>query len=153
MRDLGTEPSMEDILSSIKRIIAEEGEPQAPLSRRMGRPLSDETVADDDDDDTRTSRRMTPTTMIMLTLAMTRTKELMPKTNEDGDDDNDSPADLGSLRARPHECDDAIGDVENVMRRLRERRVRRGLAANLRLASGRFETFSECPVSRPLSGI
>lgn len=51
MRDLGTEPSMEDILSSIKRIIAEEGEPQAPLSRRMGRPLSDETVADDDDDE------------------------------------------------------------------------------------------------------
>lgn len=38
MGDLSSEPSMEDILSSIKRIIAEEGDPQSPRGRRIGRP-------------------------------------------------------------------------------------------------------------------
>lgn len=38
MGDLSNEPSMEDILSSIKRIIAEEGDPQSPRGRRIGRP-------------------------------------------------------------------------------------------------------------------
>lgn len=37
MGDLSNEPSMEDILSSIKRIIAEEGDPQSPRGRRIGR--------------------------------------------------------------------------------------------------------------------
>lgn len=39
MGDLDSEPSMEDILSSIKRIIAEEGDAAAPRGRRMGRPI------------------------------------------------------------------------------------------------------------------
>lgn len=39
MGDMSAEPSMEDILSSIKRIIAEEGEPGAPAGpRAMRRP-------------------------------------------------------------------------------------------------------------------
>lgn len=38
MGDLSNEPSMEDILSSIKRIIAEEGDGQSPRGRRIGRP-------------------------------------------------------------------------------------------------------------------
>lgn len=37
MGDMSKEPSMEDILSSIKRIIAEEGEEAAPVTPRRGR--------------------------------------------------------------------------------------------------------------------
>ncbi|HTG38240.1 DUF2497 domain-containing protein [Sphingomonas sp.] len=49
MGDLSNEPSMEDILSSIKRIIAEEGDPLSQRGRRMGRPLSG--PRDDEADD------------------------------------------------------------------------------------------------------
>lgn len=60
MGDLSNEPSMEDILSSIKRIIAEEGDGTAPArGRRIGRPappppqpIFDASLDDDDDDDT-----------------------------------------------------------------------------------------------------
>ena len=40
MSDLSAEPSMEDILSSIKRIIAEEGEPANPRPLRRSRPAA-----------------------------------------------------------------------------------------------------------------
>ncbi|UUL83747.1 DUF2497 domain-containing protein [Sphingomonas qomolangmaensis] len=57
MGDLSNEPSMEDILSSIKRIIAEEGDGTAPArGRRIGRPappppepVYDASLEDDDD--------------------------------------------------------------------------------------------------------
>lgn len=49
MGEISTEPSMEDILSSIKRIIAEEGEPAANRSRRSARPLAP--MADPYDED------------------------------------------------------------------------------------------------------
>jgi cell pole-organizing protein PopZ len=54
MGDVSAEPSMEDILSSIKRIIAEEGDsgPGPVRSRRAARPAPlVEPVADDLDDD------------------------------------------------------------------------------------------------------
>ncbi|PCD04765.1 hypothetical protein COC42_06610 [Sphingomonas spermidinifaciens] len=41
---------MEDILSSIKRIIAEEGDPQSPRGRRIGRPAPPPPAAPEDDD-------------------------------------------------------------------------------------------------------
>lgn len=44
MGDLSNEPSMEDILSSIKRIIAEEGDPQSPRGRRIGRAAPDPAI-------------------------------------------------------------------------------------------------------------
>lgn len=44
MGDLSAEPSMEDILSSIKRIIAEEGDGSAPGARRRPAPRSAEPV-------------------------------------------------------------------------------------------------------------
>ncbi|WP_315761038.1 DUF2497 domain-containing protein [Sphingomonas sp. Y38-1Y] len=50
MGDLSNEPSMEDILSSIKRIIAEEGDPQSPRGRRIGRPAPTPEPATDEDD-------------------------------------------------------------------------------------------------------
>lgn len=40
MGDVSAEPSMEDILSSIKRIIAEDGEAAAPRARRASRAAS-----------------------------------------------------------------------------------------------------------------
>lgn len=40
MSDISAEPSMEDILSSIKRIIAEEGEPAGPRPLRRARPAA-----------------------------------------------------------------------------------------------------------------
>ncbi|WP_033922806.1 DUF2497 domain-containing protein [Sphingomonas sp. 37zxx] len=59
MGDLSNEPSMEDILSSIKRIIAEEGDGSAPVrGRRIGRPAAPppepmyDASIDDDDGDT-----------------------------------------------------------------------------------------------------
>lgn len=54
MGDVSAEPSMEDILSSIKRIIAEEGEPVPARVRRPARaaaPVVDETTGDDDHDE------------------------------------------------------------------------------------------------------
>lgn len=54
MGDLSNEPSMEDILSSIKRIIAEEGDPQSPRGRRIGRPAPPPAVDPDVDDATET---------------------------------------------------------------------------------------------------
>jgi uncharacterized protein len=51
MGDLSSEPSMEDILSSIKRIIAEEGEGGAPRGRRIGRPAPTERPVDSADTD------------------------------------------------------------------------------------------------------
>jgi uncharacterized protein len=50
MGDLSNEPSMEDILSSIKRIIAEEGDGASPRGRRIGRPAPP--VDADGDDET-----------------------------------------------------------------------------------------------------
>ena len=54
MGDLSTEPSMEEILSSIKRIIAEEGETPPGRARRPGRamapPPRDDLARDDDDE-------------------------------------------------------------------------------------------------------
>ena len=47
MGDLSAEPSMEDILSSIKRIIAEEGEPAQARPRRQARPAPRVAEADD----------------------------------------------------------------------------------------------------------
>ena len=41
MGDVSAEPSMEDILSSIKRIIAEEGDGSAAKARRAARPASE----------------------------------------------------------------------------------------------------------------
>lgn len=51
MGDLSNEPSMEDILSSIKRIIAEEGDPQSPRGRRIGRPAPPPPVAEPEEDE------------------------------------------------------------------------------------------------------
>ncbi len=50
MGDLSNEPSMEDILSSIKRIIAEEGDPQSPRGRRIGRPAPPPVAETDEDE-------------------------------------------------------------------------------------------------------
>ena len=47
MGDVSAEPSMEDILSSIKRIIAEEGEPAPARPRRQARPAPRLAEADD----------------------------------------------------------------------------------------------------------
>lgn len=53
MGDVSAEPSMEDILSSIKRIIAEDGEAPAPRPRRPVRasPVADPTPARDEHED------------------------------------------------------------------------------------------------------
>jgi uncharacterized protein len=51
MGDLSNEPSMEDILSSIKRIIAEEGDGASPRGRRIGRQAPPPVEADPSDDD------------------------------------------------------------------------------------------------------
>ena len=54
MGDVSAEPSMEDILSSIKRIIAEEGEPAPVRARRPARaaaPVADEAIGDADHDE------------------------------------------------------------------------------------------------------
>jgi len=48
MGDLSAEPSMEDILSSIKRIIAEEGDGH-PRSRRPQRPIAPPSPIEEDD--------------------------------------------------------------------------------------------------------
>ena len=49
MGDMTAEPSMEDILSSIKRIIAEEGDPVPARPRRQARPPAAAVEADEDD--------------------------------------------------------------------------------------------------------
>ena len=49
MGDISAEPSMEEILSSIKRIIAEEGDGQ-PRNRRQQRPIVPQHQIDDEDD-------------------------------------------------------------------------------------------------------
>ena len=54
MGDISAEPSMEEILSSIKRIIAEEGDGGQSRARRQQRPtasMSQPVVADDDGED------------------------------------------------------------------------------------------------------
>ena len=54
MGEVGVEPSMEEILSSIKRIIAEEGEgvpPRRRPARTTAMPLPVDPVGDEDDDD------------------------------------------------------------------------------------------------------
>jgi hypothetical protein len=51
MGDLSVEPSMEDILSSIKRIIAEEGEPTPARQRRPQRVAAPAALRVEDDDD------------------------------------------------------------------------------------------------------
>lgn len=56
MGDLSAEPSMEEILSSIKRIIAEEGEGASPRARRPSRAAPAPSIAppplpDDEDDE------------------------------------------------------------------------------------------------------
>ena len=52
MGDVSAEPSMEDILSSIKRIIAEEGDDRPIRPRRSGavRAMPAAPIADDDDE-------------------------------------------------------------------------------------------------------
>lgn len=51
MGDLSAEPSMEDILSSIKRIISEEGEAAPKPRRATSRPVAVAPVAEPDDAD------------------------------------------------------------------------------------------------------